>query len=199
MWRTLQRAASTLVSTSGGATTSPARRSASAATGALVLLAALSSGCGYHIAGRGDLMPKTIKTIAIMPFGDATLRYKLARTLPADITRELISRTKYQLVNDASQADAVITGNLINYFASPTIIDPATSRATTVQAITVVQVTLTERATGKVLFTRSGMEVRQRYEVAANPQDYFDESGTALERISKDVARTVVSAILEGF
>jgi hypothetical protein len=166
---------------------------------ALIGLVVCWSGCGYHIAGRGDLMPKTVKTIAVMPFGDATLRYKLARTLPADISRELISRTKYQLVSDASQADAVITGNLINYFASPTIIDPATSRATTVQAITVVQMTLTERATGKVLFTRSGMEVRQRYEVAGDPKQYFDESGTALERISKDVARSVVSAILEGF
>jgi hypothetical protein len=165
----------------------------------LIAVLVFLSGCGYHIAGRGDLMPKTVKTIAVMPFGDATLRYKLARTLPADISRELISRTKYQLITDASQADAVITGNLINYFASPTIIDPATSRATTVQAITVVQVSLTERATGKVLFTRSGMEVRQRYEVAGDPKQYFDESGTALERISKDVARSVVSAILEGF
>jgi hypothetical protein len=161
-------------------------------------LVALSA-CGYHIAGRGDMVPKTVKTIAIMPFGDATLRYKLARTIPADITREFISRTKYQVINDSGQADAVITGNLINYFASPTIIDPATSRATTVQAITVIQVTMTERATGKVLFTRSGMEIRQRYEVAGDPKAYFDESGTALERISKDVARTVVSAILEGF
>ena len=163
----------------------------------IVLL--VSTACGYHIAGKGDMVPKTVKTIAVMPFGDATLRYKLARTLPADITRELISRTKFQVIEDASQADAVITGNLINYFASPTITDPKTARATTVQAITVVQVSMTERATGKVLFTRPGMEVRQRYEVAADPKDYFDESGTALERISKDVARTVVSAILQGF
>jgi len=165
----------------------------------LGLLTLFLAGCGYHVAGHGDLMPKTIKTVAVMPFGDATLRYKLARTLPTDITRELISRTKYQLINDASQADAVITGNLINYFASPTIIDPTTSRATTVQAIAIIQVSMTERATGKVLFTRSGMEIRQRYEVAGDPKQYFDESGTALERVSKDVARTVVSAILEGF
>ena len=164
-----------------------------------LVLSALGPGCGYHIAGRGDLMPKTVKTIAVQPFGDATLRYKLARLLPADITREFISRTKYQIVNDASQADAVLTGNLINYFASPTIIDPVTNRATTVQAITVIQVTLTERATGKVLFTRPGLEIRERYEVAGDPKAYFDESDTALARISKDVAKTVISAILENF
>ena len=94
-------------------------------------LAAISSGCGYHIAGRGDLMPRTVKRIAVQPFGDATLRYKLARLLPADITRELISRTRHRIVDDPNQADAIITGTLVNYFASPTITDPATSRATT--------------------------------------------------------------------
>jgi RNase P/RNase MRP subunit p29 len=165
----------------------------------VLALAVIGGGCGYHIAGRGDLVPKSVKTIAIQPFGDATLRYKLARLLSADITREFISRTRYKIVNDPGQADAVLTGNLINYFASPTVIDPATSRATTVQAIAVMQVTLTERATGKVIFNRPNMEVRERYEVAGDPKAYFDESGTAVERISKDVARSVVSAILEAF
>lgn len=159
----------------------------------------LTAGCGYHIAGRGDLLPKTMKTVAIQPFGNNTMLYKLARLLPADVGRELISRTKYQLVDDPSHADAVLTGNLINYGAYPTVIDPITSRATTVQVITTVQFTLTERATGKVLVTRPGFEVRERYEISGDPKAYFDESGTAMERVSKDVARTIISAILENF
>ena len=161
--------------------------------------ALILSGCGYHIAGRGDLMPKSVKTVAVRPFGNRTMLYKLARLLPADIGREFLSRTKYTLIDDADQADAVLTGNLVNYYAYPTITDPVTNRATTVQVITIVQFTLTERATGKVLVTRPGFEVRERYEVASDPKAYFDESGTAMERVSKDVARTVVSAILEAF
>jgi len=159
----------------------------------------LTAGCGYHIAGRGDLLPKTMKTVAIQPFGNNTMLYKLARLLPADVGHELISRTKYQLVDDPSHADAVLTGNLINYGAYPTVIDPITSRATTVMVITTVQFTLTERATGKVLVTRPGFEVRERYEISGDPKAYFDESGTAMERVSKDVARTIISAILENF
>ena len=164
-----------------------------------LLPAMLAPGCGYHIAGRGDLMPKSVHTVAIMPFGNRTQLYKLARLLPGDIGREFISRTKYTLIDDANQADAVLTGNVVNYFAYPTITDPATNRATTVQIITIVQYTLTERTSGKVLFTNAGLEVRERYEVAGDPKAYFDESGTAIERVSKDVARTVVSAILEAF
>jgi hypothetical protein len=162
-------------------------------------LALLVSGCGYHVSGRGDTMPQTLRTVAIQSFGNNTLRYKLARLLPADIGRELISRTKYRLIADASEADAVLSGSLVNYSAIPTVVDLTTNAATTVQVIVIVNVTLTERATGKVLFTRQGLEIRQRYEIARQPQQYFDESGTAMERVSKDVARTVVSGILEGF
>jgi hypothetical protein len=50
-----------------------------------------------------------------------------------------------------------------------------------------------------VLFTRAGAEFRERYEISIDPKAYFDESGTAMERLSKSVARSVVSAILEKF
>src|ERR1035437_1868994 len=47
----------------------------------LALLTALA-GCGYHVSGHGDMLPKTVQTIAIPAFGNLTSRYKLARTLP---------------------------------------------------------------------------------------------------------------------
>jgi hypothetical protein len=43
------------------------------------------------------------------------------------------------------------------------------------------------------------MEVRERYEISVDPRAYFDESDTAAERLSRDVARSIVSAILSGF
>jgi hypothetical protein len=159
-------------------------------------LAALS-GCGYHVSGHGDLMPKTVKTIAIPAFGNTTTRYKLARTLPADISTEFLKRTRYRIVSDPNQADAVLTGTLSNYSAYPTI--SAGGRSTTVEAVVTMSVTLTNRATGAVIFSRGNAEFRERYEISADPTAYFDESGTAMERLSKDVARSVVSAILEAF
>jgi len=158
-----------------------------------------TSGCGYHVAGKADLMPATIKTIAIPAFGNNTIRYKLARELPTDITREFISRTRYKIVTDPNAADAVLTGSLVNFISYPIITDQATGRATAVQASAFIKVTLTERATGKVLFTRPLFEVRERYEISENPGTYFDESGAGMARLSKDVARDVVTTILENF
>jgi RNase P/RNase MRP subunit p29 len=165
----------------------------------VLLGASVAAGCGYHLAGRGDMLPKTARTIAVQPFGNATVRYKLARLLPADISRELISRTRYRLVEDPGQADLVITGALVNFSAYPIIFDTATGRASSVQAIVNVQVKLTSRADGKVLYNQPNGEYRERYEISVDPAAYFDESGTAMERLSKDVARGVVSAILNAF
>ena len=162
-------------------------------------LAAFAAGCGYHVSGHADLMPKTVKTIAVMPFGNITVRYQLARMLPADIGHEFISRTGYNIVADPNQADAVLTGTLTNFGYYPTIFDPVSNRATTVQVIVVVQATLTDRATGKPIFNRSGLEFRDQYQVSIDPNTYFDESGTAMQRVSRDASRSIVSAILEAF
>src|SRR3954452_12698033 len=87
----------------------------------LVALIVITASCGYHVSGHGDLMPKTVRTIAIREFGNTTTRYKLARTLPTDIGHEFLSRTRYRIVADPNEADAVLTGVLSNYTAYPTI------------------------------------------------------------------------------
>jgi hypothetical protein len=169
--------------------------------GAWLLVASAGlSGCGYHVAGQANLVPKTVHTIAIPPFENATVRYKLTDLLPEDIGREFISRTKYEVISDPTQADAVLRGTVINYLAYPTLIDQTTGRTSGLQIIVRLAVTLTERSTGKVIFTRPYFESHERYELAVtNNLQYFDESGSAVERLSKDVARDVVTSILDNF
>ncbi len=162
-------------------------------------LSSLLSSCGYHAGGKSDLLPKNIQTIAIPGFKNLTVRYKLADRLAGAITREFIARTRYQIITDPSQADAVLTGTILNFTAYPTIFDPATGRAAGVQIQVNIQLTLSERATSKVLFTRPNYDFRERYEVSVDQTQYFEESGQALERLSRDVARTLVSSILEAF
>ncbi len=164
----------------------------------MALVAALS-GCGYRVAGRADMVPKNVKTIAIPSFGNATTRYRLTERIPAALTREFLSRTRYQIVADPNEADAVLSGGVAAYNFYPTIFDPATGRASGVQISVLMSVTLTDRSTGAVLFARNNFEVRERYEISTDQAAYFEESDTALERLSRDVARNVVSAILENF
>lgn len=155
--------------------------------------------CGYHLAGRADLLPKTIHTVAIPAFGNVTTRYKLTDRLPEAISREFIGRTRYRVISNADQADAVLRGAVISYTSFPTIFDVKTGRASGVDLHVILQVSLTERATGKVLYNRPSFEVRERYEISIDPSQYFEESDDALNRVSRSVAQQVVTGILENF
>jgi len=150
------------------------------------------------VAGTTNSLPKSITTIAVPAFGNVTTQYKLSDFLASALTRELITRTKYHITADPQGADAVLTGAVVNFVSYPTIVDNISGRNTAVQAIVTVSVTLRDK-TGAMLFNRPNFEIHERYEISIDPRNYFDESEPAMQRLSRDVARSVVSAVLEKF
>jgi hypothetical protein len=160
--------------------------------------ALLLAACGYRVGGQASLLPKDVHTIAIVPWSNASIHYTLSNYLAASVSREFISRTRYRIVSDPSKADIVFRGSVANMVAGGTLYDNSTGR-TTGGAVTVwIQFTLTDRA-GRVLIGKPNMEYHQPYEVSENATQYFDESEIAYKRLSDDVAKSVVSSILEQF
>jgi hypothetical protein len=163
-----------------------------------VILAALSS-CGYHTGASADMVPKSIQSIAIPAFRTATSRYKLIDSLPEAIATEFVTRTRFKVVTDPTQADAVLQGSVINASAIPNVSDPNTGRSISVRVVVNLTVKLVERRTGKTLYSRSNWSVRQDYAAAVDPHQLFDESGPAFDRLTRMVARDLVSAVVENF
>ena len=93
------------------------------------------------------------------------------------------ARTRYRIVSDPNEADAILTGAVTNYSAYPTI--SAGGRSTTVEAVVTLTITLTERTTGKVLFTRGSSEFRERYEISADPKAYFVKRVDSAVRVNR--------------
>jgi RNase P/RNase MRP subunit p29 len=167
-------------------------------TALVILLAALSS-CGYRVAGKADLLPPSLKTVAIPAFTNATIRYKLTDVLPQAFAREFIAHTRYKVVTDPAQADMVLTGAIITYTNNPTIFDPVAQRANVADLHVTMQVSLTERATGRILFQRPAFEIKESFQISPNAGEFFEESEPAVRRASERVAKDVVTAILENF
>ena len=163
------------------------------------LLPLLLVSCGYRFAETDNVLPKTIHTVAIPAFTNLTTRYKLTDQLPEVISREFITRTRYRVVSNPDSADAVLRGVVTNYSVYPTIYDPETGRAAFAELRVTLAITLTERATGKVLFSRPAFDVRDTYQISPDPVQYFEESEPALRRAGQQVARSIVSAVLENF
>jgi outer membrane lipopolysaccharide assembly protein LptE/RlpB len=156
------------------------------------------SACGYHLAGQGSLLPKDAHTVAVAAWGNASVHYTLSNYLAASVSRELISRTRYRLVKDPSKADLVLSGSVANMTGGGTLYDNTSGRTTGGQITVWIQYKLTDK-TGKVLINIPNMEFHQPYEISVNPTQYFDESEAAMQRLSVDVAKSVVSSILEQF
>ncbi len=163
------------------------------------LLLLVATGCGYHRAGKADTVPKSIQTIAVLPFNNLSSRYKFADRLQEAISREMIAKTRFQVVRNRANADAVLDGAINNVATFPVVFDPVTFKTTVVQILVALQLSLKERATGKVLYNRPPFAISNSYQISLYANQYFDESNLALDRVADDVARSVVSGINENF
>ncbi len=167
----------------------------------LVLLGAqaLLAACGYHVAGKSDLLPDGIKTIAVPTFMNATAEFKIEQYMTDAVVRELITRTRYQIVSNSSEADVILHGTIVLVDAIPQNFDALTGRATSVVTITRVHVVLFDQLEGRELYQNPELTHRETYEVSANPEAFVQERDAALRRASRTMASTLVSAVLSGF
>ncbi len=158
-----------------------------------------SASCGYHVGASADLVPKSVRTIAVPAFTTFTARYTLVDELPRQIAREFRERTRFVVVDSPTQADAVLSGRILAASVIPTIYDPGSGKATSVAVYLNLTVNLVEQRTGKVIYSRVNWGLRENYELAVDPHQFFNESGPALDRLSRDVARDLVSSVVENF
>ncbi len=163
------------------------------------LCVAGSLACGYRLAGTADLLPARIRTIAVSAFTNVTSEFKIEQYLTEAVVREVLSRTRYHVVSNDAAADAKLVGTVMLFDAIPQNFDPSTGRATSVMTVTRMHVTLYDRADGSVLYSNPDLSHRENYEVSNDPEAYVNEREAAIERASRSMAATLVSAVLSGF
>jgi hypothetical protein len=151
------------------------------------------------VAGRGDRLPPDIKTIAIPVFVNSTRQFKIEQRVSAAVTREFIERTKYQITTDPSSADAVLKGEIKDVRSGAIAFDQTTGRATTLQIQVTAHVDLIDQHSKKTVFSNHNYIFREEYQVSQNPATIFEEQDPALSRLARDLARSLVTEILENF
>lgn len=158
-----------------------------------------TTACGYHTAGHAVALPANVQTIAIPAFVNQTQTYKIEQKLTAAVVREMVTRTHYHILNEASDsADATLRGTVVSTSTSPLTYDSQTGRASSALVVLTAKVTLTDRQ-GKVLYENPSYLFREEYQVSRELSSFFEEDSPALERLSREFARTLVSNVLEGF
>jgi outer membrane lipopolysaccharide assembly protein LptE/RlpB len=159
----------------------------------------LSFACGYHVAGRGALLPPDVKTIAVPAFKNKSPTFRIEQRLTFAVTREFLERTRFRVTPNPDGADAVLKGTIKDVRAGVITFDLTTGRATSMQVQVTADVRLEDLHSHKVLFSNANYVFREEYEVSESPSALFEENEPALDRLSRDLARTLVTAILENF
>jgi len=174
------------------------------AAGALVIALALAvAGCGYALTGRGSYLPAHIQTIGVPLFLNQTSVYEVEQRLTEKVRSELIGRGKYRVQPESNGADAVLLGTITAIRIAPSAFTED-RQATRYQVIVTVSIEFRDQVNNSVIWTNPSLAFRDEYEVttgenALDPNAFFGQGSNAVERLSEDFARTVVSAILEAF
>jgi len=154
--------------------------------------------CGYHTAGKGSRLPTDVKTLAVPAFANQTQTYRIEAVLTEAVVREFNTRTKYRIVADPEGADAVLRGTVTGTQLAPVTYDSNTGRASTAMVTVNMKVVLTEK-NGRVLYENSNYIYREQYQISRELSSFFEEQGPAVQRLSQDFARTLVSNVLEMY
>jgi hypothetical protein len=170
----------------------------------VLCLALQVSGCGYALAGRGSFLPAEIQVVGIPQLQNQSTFFNVEQILSEKLRTEFIGRGKFRVVPDSTGADAVLTGTVTNISVQPVGFTDQ-QLASRYLFVMTMKVDFTETATNRVLWSNSSLVFRETYELAVQGATavegatFLDQQRSSFDRIASDVARSVVTAIVEAF
>ena len=168
------------------------------------MLAFLTSGCGYALAGRGSFLPDYIRVVGIPPFENRSSFSQVEQVLTEKVRTEFIGRGKYQVSRTCSGLDAVLSGELLAISVQPVGFNEQ-QLASRYLFIWTMKIAFTDAQTNEVLWSNDALTFRGEYELSTRGDQrtwgasFVDQERSSADRIATDVARSVVTSILEAF
>lgn len=154
------------------------------------------SGCGYRLAGRGEL-PGDTQTIAVRMLENKSSETGVETLITNALINELNRRRRGSVV-DADRADAVLSGT-IESLSWDTVAHIGVNTASERRVYATISLTLTDRS-GNVLWKRSGLSGEQAYAVLNDnkPQTEYNRR-QAIAVLAQQVAENVYRRLTDNF
>jgi outer membrane lipopolysaccharide assembly protein LptE/RlpB len=165
-----------------------------------VLAVLALAACGYRLRGTGnlrDVLPAYVKKIAIPLFKNLTTRFELDKNLTAGVIDEFVARGKVEITTVAL-ADAVLTGEITAFTASPTAFTPGKGTADRYTITVVTKIELKDSKSQAIIYANPSFPYTEDYEVPQG-KDFDSVQTEAIKKIAVKFARQLVITILEGF
>jgi hypothetical protein len=156
-----------------------------------------SLGCGYRIHSSVSVLPSGIQSLGVPTFRNLTNQYKIEQMISSAVLKEFSIRTKAQVSSKNSGVDAVLAGEIVAMSSTPATFG---SQSFGLAFLVTVQmnVKLVNSRDSAIIWQKDDFLFQQRYALNSVVRDFFSEENPALERLARDFAASLVSAILEN-
>lgn len=170
--------------------------------GALMVLLSIS-GCGYALAGRGNTLPADIRTIGIPDLVNQSTEPDIDGVLTRALRTEFQGKGRYVVRPEGTGVDALLTGRVTSVIFQPVAFTPE-GQGQRYQVIVTAAIEFRDVKRDQVLWSNPSFVARDEYAIttgttATDPNALFRQDTTALDRLARSFARTVVTSIFEAF
>lgn len=142
-------------------------------------------------------------SVGIPTFTNRTTVFNLETLLTEKVRSEFIGRGKYQVLPEGTGVDAVLIGDIASVEVVPASFNSEQLASRYVITVT-ANIQLRDLGDNKVLWENPNLVFRQEYEATTSsttvdPNAFLSQESNALDRVSTEFARAIVSSILEAF
>ena len=174
------------------------------ALGAAVLV---TTACGYTLAGRGSAsaLPAHIRVISIPLFQNQSSTPDVDQVITTAVQEEFQGRGRFTTTPDATGGDAILRGVISNVRTDVIAADPTTNQATRLAVVVTANLEFVDRKdNNKIIWSRNGWQAREEYDISPgaivnDPSALFRQDASALNRLARSLARSLVASVLDAF
>ncbi len=123
---------------------------------AVAAIAFVASGCGYHFAAEGSGLPPQAKTIYVEKFGNRTRQTGINDEFMRYVEDEIANHKRLELVDNPSDADLLLSGDIVFADSLPTAFNSANEPLTYTQTIS-ADASLIDAHDHKVIWASRGL------------------------------------------
>jgi outer membrane lipopolysaccharide assembly protein LptE/RlpB len=163
----------------------------------IVPVAIIASSCGYHLVGHGGQFPAGVDRVTVPIFENATKDNQIARRLTNHFIRELMATGKVKVVS-SGEAQAVVRGKVMRYEIEPITFD-VNRRATENRLLVATDVGLFLKGESEPVFSEAGVTRYAEYPVSETLAELQKEEERAVEDVSLELSRKIITLMTEGF
>lgn len=155
-------------------------------------------GCGYAFAPQGENIDRRIKNVYVEPFGNKTAYAEAENFIRTAFIDEIIQNSRFKAVPNIEQADAIVSGNVLNI--STGVLSYRKSILAAEERMTAtIEASFREKDSGKILWSSRNVTGTADYVLQDDINLQPANKKQALTKLAKDTAEKAFNMMMANF